>query len=230
MDSQRTLLVFGVGALVVLGVLITLLPVLLQGFQPQPMPGLVSREQERDIFQQDYLDEVAPVKRAPEVRRARVLAPVPEDFAPRTLSEKKWAAAMAKLEAQEKRQKADQERFDSWKDFLDSPTGGSIQSSFELLRRGKAGDAANLLETVLPDIVDLDQELQQPILKAAVRLFKAAGRTDLLAQTLATYLRNLEETLTSGGLEGRTKRAQAELLDEVREYLSDARVTARGTL
>lgn len=229
MDSSRSLIILAVGALIVLGTLITLLPVLLQGFRVQPLASLPDRAStQAELLAEEILQAAPPVREDPPARRAPVLARLEEEFVPQTRAEKRWAAAYAKLEVQERRQEADQKRFDVWKEFLDTTLGGSVQASFELLRRGKAEEAANNLEGLLPEISGLDPEIQQPILKAAVRLFKESQRQDLLARSLFTYLENLREQLTQGGLDGRTKEAQAVLLEDVQRLLADARVRAQG--
>jgi hypothetical protein len=225
------LIILAVGAFVVLGVLLILLPVLLQGFQPRSIKGeFANRDLEAELYAEDVENRYPLPAKPPPPRLAPRSIPISEDFVPRTLSEKQWATAMEKLERVERRQKADQARFDTWKTFMETPQGGSVQSAFELLRRGKAEDGARLLEGVLPDLLEEDYTVQQPVLKAAIRLFKEAGRPDLLAQSLFTYLENLQERLTAGGLEGREKRAQSELLTEVQRLLADPRVRARGRL
>jgi len=153
-----------------------------------------------------------------------------EDFVPRNLTERQWAESMARMKALEAEQEAHQEKVEAFTAFMESSTGGNLSAAFELVRRGKPQDAAALLEGLLPELAQQPPEVQEPLLLASVRLFKEAGRPDLMAQTLHEYLRLVEERLTQGGLEGRTKRAQSELLDQVQTLLADARVAAGGGL
>lgn len=230
MDANRSLIVLAVGAVIVLAVLMALLPVLLQGFQPKALRTLA--EERIDPVSYHDLDEpAAPAEPPPpKVARAHFPPKLYEESVPRTLSEKQWRAAVARLEQQEEDQAQDAARFDGFRTFMESPTGGNLQAAFELLRRGKSEDAAKLLEGLLAEVAEQPFEIQQPVLKAALRLFKQADRKDLMAASLYRYLENVEAKLTAGGLEGRTKEAHSELLDEVRGFLADPRVRQGSSL
>lgn len=231
MDSNRSLIVLGVGSVVVLAVLMALLPVLLQGVQPGGVKTVAGRTVD-DEFLAEYDASLEAKPRAPRVREAKVLAPrvLREEWVPRTVSERRWFRAVQELEQRRAEQDAHRQKLLAHQEFLGSKAGTDLQAGFELARRGQAKEAVELVVAALPALGEQPPEVQQPILTVAARLFKEAGDLDLVAQVLDRYLQNLEDRYREGELEGREAERRDELLDQVVQLRGELRSAAGGRL
>lgn len=231
MDANRSLIVLGVGSVVVLAVLMALLPVLLQGVQPGGVQNLAEQRVDDEFLRDfDASAEVAP--RPPPVPRAPHLRPraIREDWVPRTVAERRWYRAVQETEQRRTAQRAHRDKVLAHQEFLGSPAGADLQSAFELARRNQPEEAVELVVRALPALGEQPPEVQQPLLTVAARLFKETGRLDLVAQVLDRYLDNLEARYREGQLEGREEERRDQLLDEVVRLRAELRRAAGGRL
>jgi hypothetical protein len=231
MDSNRSLIVLGVGSVVVLAVLMALLPVLLQGVQPGGVRTFADQRVD-DKFLREYDASTTVAPRAPPPPRAPRLRPrvIHEDWVPRTVAERRWFRAVQERETRRAEQKAHRDKVLAHQEFLGSPAGTDLQAAFELARRGQAEEAMDLIVGALPALGEQPPEVQQPLLSVAARLFKQNGRLDLVAQVLERYLENLETRYRENTLEGREEERREDLLDEVVRLRAELRQAAGGRL
>lgn len=225
MDANRSLIVFAAAVLVVLVAFLGLVPALIQGVNPDAVGGSpLVYDEDAELFQTDA-ERFAEVEETAPVRRARLLGPS-ESFVPRTRAEHAWVRNWEKLEREEAEAARDREAFERWQGFMESSLGGNVQSAFELLRRGHAEEAGNLLSGMIPEILEQPADVKQPLLKAAVRLFFEAGDQQAMAEVLLAFLEGQEKLLEERTFDAAQRDQQETLLEEVRTYLAQARAKA----
>lgn len=226
MESSRSLVILSVAMLFFLFAFLGLVPMLVptstistqKAGLPQtwdPDDPLFKTDEER--FERPRRKAVAPV------RRAKVPDPLAEDWVPRTRAERAWAATWQQRQREAAVAAAEQESFDRFRGFLDSSAGGQVQAAFELVRRGKAAEGAALFKGQLDEILRQPEDVQRPLLKSSIRLFKEAGDFVTMGRVLVAYLEGIERHLEDVPQEGRARENYDRMIEEVREMLAQAR-------
>ena len=149
-------------------------------------PGASWRDAEDDIVlpTKPSLNKPTAVKRMdqglPSAERGR--------YIPQTLAERNYFAAMDKARSRKKRVLKRRKRREKLMAFLESPLGQNLTATFELAKRGRSDAAKKFINQLLEDLVEMDVEIQQYVVQAAMSIYHHDKDKAGLAGMMVRYL------------------------------------------
>ena len=109
-------------------------------------------------------------------------------YIPQTLAERNYFAAMEKVKSRKGRVLKRRKRREKLQAFLESPLGQNLTATFELAKRGNSEAAKKFINQLLEDLVDMDVEIQQYVVQAAMNIYHHDKDRAGLAGMMVRYL------------------------------------------